>query len=54
MKNTLLTFICTILALQIQAQLKGTVVNAVDKKPIPYVNIWFENENIGVTADEVN
>lgn len=52
MKNILFTFIGTLLALQIQAQIKGTVVNAVDKKPIPYVNIWFENENIGTTADE--
>jgi hypothetical protein len=52
MKNILFTFIGTLLALQIQAQIKGTVVNAVDKKPIPYVNIWVENENIGTTADE--
>jgi hypothetical protein len=52
MKNILFTFIGTLLALQIQAQIKGTVLNAVDKKPIPYVNIWIENDNIGTTADE--
>jgi hypothetical protein len=34
------------------AQITATVKNANDQKPIPYVNIWVENENIGVTADE--
>ena len=35
-----------------QAQITATVKNPTDQKPIPYVNIWVENENIGVTADE--
>lgn len=34
------------------AQISGTVKNAVDHQPIPYVNIWIADENIGTTADE--
>lgn len=33
------------------AQIKGIVIDENDK-PIPYVNIWVENENIGTTAEE--
>jgi hypothetical protein len=33
------------------AQTKGIVVDE-SGKPIPYVNIWVENENIGTTSDE--
>lgn len=35
----------------ISAQTKGVVVDE-NNKPIPYVNIWVENENIGTTSDE--
>ncbi len=33
------------------AQTKGVVVDELGK-PIPYVNIWVENENIGTTSEE--
>ena len=33
------------------AQTKGIVVDE-SGKPIPYVNIWVENENIGTTSEE--
>ena len=33
------------------AQTKGVVVDE-SGKPIPYVNIWVENENIGTTSEE--
>lgn len=33
------------------AQTKGIVVDE-NKKPIPYVSIWVENENIGTTSEE--
>ncbi|MFN3752784.1 carboxypeptidase-like regulatory domain-containing protein [Flavobacterium sp.] len=33
------------------AQIKGVVVDE-KNQPIPYVNIWVENENIGTTSDE--
>jgi hypothetical protein len=37
--------------LSLSAQTKGIVVDENDK-PIPYVNIWVENENIGTTSEE--
>ena len=33
------------------AQTKGVVIDE-SGKPIPYVNIWVENENIGTTSEE--
>lgn len=35
----------------VSAQTKGVVVDE-SGKPIPYVNIWLENENIGTTTEE--
>jgi len=35
----------------LSAQISGTIVNEKDE-PIPYVNIWVQNENIGTTSDE--
>jgi hypothetical protein len=46
---------CSILLLftiTIQAQITGTVIDSATHEPIPYVNIWFEGEEIGATADE--
>jgi hypothetical protein len=40
-------FCCTL----VSAQIKGVVVNS-KGAPIPYVNIWVENENVGTTSDE--
>ncbi|MGH2665290.1 carboxypeptidase-like regulatory domain-containing protein [Flavobacterium sp.] len=34
------------------AQIKGTVKDSLSGKPIPYVNIWVANENIGTTSEE--
>jgi CarboxypepD_reg-like domain len=34
------------------SQIKGIVRDSISGKPIPYVNIWVENENIGITAEE--
>jgi hypothetical protein len=38
-------------SLSISAQTKGVVIDE-SGKPIPYVNIWVENENIGTTSEE--
>ena len=38
-------------SLSISAQTKGVVVDE-SGKPIPYVNIWVENENIRTTSEE--
>ncbi|MFN3752785.1 carboxypeptidase-like regulatory domain-containing protein [Flavobacterium sp.] len=48
MKTTLLFFLFPLLLF---AQTKGIVVDE-KNQPIPYVNIWVENENIGTTAEE--
>jgi hypothetical protein len=36
----------------LSAQIKGVVKDSLSGKPIPYVNIWVENENIGSTSEE--
>jgi len=34
------------------AQVKGIVIDSLDRKPIPYVTISVENENIGTSSEE--
>ncbi len=34
------------------SQIKGVVKDSLTGNPIPYVNIWVENENIGTTSEE--
>ena len=34
------------------SQIQGIVKDSLSGKPIPYVNIWVENENIGTTTEE--
>jgi hypothetical protein len=34
------------------AQIKGVVKDSLSGEPIPYVNIWVENETIGTTSEE--
>lgn len=40
-----------LISFYVSAQTKGVVVDE-SGKPIPYVNIWVENENIGTTSEE--
>lgn len=44
--------IMTLVTLISNAQIKGRIINSITKKPIPYVNIWVENESKGTTCDE--
>ena len=44
-------FIFLISSISLFSQLKGKVVDA-DNRPIPFVNIWVQNENIGTTTEE--
>ncbi len=46
---TILLLCCTQYCL---GQIKSVIVNSETQEPIPYVNIWIENENIGTTSDE--
>ena len=49
MKN--IAYIFLLITSALSAQINGIVVN--DKgNPVPYVNIWVENENIGTTSDQ--
>ena len=48
MKKTLLFLLFSV---SLSAQIKGSVVDE-NNKPIPYVNIWVENENTGATTEE--
>jgi hypothetical protein len=35
----------------LSAQIKGVVKDSISGEPIPYVNIWVENEAIGTTSE---
>ena len=41
----------SLVSICIYLQIKGIVLDK-SNKPIPYVNIWVENENIGTTSEE--
>lgn len=41
-----------LIAFSTSAQIKGVVKDSLSGKPIPYVNIWVQNENIGSTSEE--
>ena len=51
MQEKKLWFILLLMNFYVSAQTKGVVVDE-SGKPIPYVNIWVENENIGTTSEE--
>lgn len=36
----------------VSAQIKGVVKDSLSGNPIPFVNIWVQNENIGSTSEE--
>ncbi len=45
--------ICLFLvSFSITAQIKGVVKDSISGKPIPYVSVWIQNENIGTTTEE--
>lgn len=46
-----LTLLLLFASTSIYSQIKGIVLDE-NNKPIPYVNIWVENENIGTTSNE--
>ena len=51
MQTKSLWLVFLLVSFSISAQTKGIVVDE-SGKPIPYVNIWVENENIGTTSEE--
>ena len=51
MQEKRLWLLLLLMSFYVSAQTKGVVVDE-SGKPIPYVNIWVENENIGTTSEE--
>jgi hypothetical protein len=51
MQGKRLWFVLLLLSFCASAQIKGVVVDE-NNIPIPYVNIWIENENIGTTSED--
>ncbi len=49
-KRFFLAFV--LIGFSVSAQIKGVVKDSLSGKPIPFVNIWVENENIGSTSEE--
>ena len=51
MKKKKLLWLVLLIGSVVSAQVSGIVVDEYNK-PISYVNIWVENENIGTTSEE--
>lgn len=47
-----LLLVLILFTFSVAAQIKGVVKDSLTGKPIPFVNIWVENENIGSTSEE--
>jgi hypothetical protein len=47
-----LTIVLFLISFSAFSQTKGVVKDSLSGKPIPFVNIWVENENIGGTSEE--
>lgn len=41
-----------LITFSLSAQIKGVVKDSLSGNPIPFVNIWVQNENIGSTSEE--
>lgn len=50
-EKKLLSSLFFIITLSLSAQVKGIVKDISTGEPIPFVNIWVENENIGTTTE---
>jgi hypothetical protein len=47
-----LTIVVFLISFSAFSQTKGVVKDSLSGKPIPFVNIWVENENIGGTSED--
>jgi len=52
MQEKRLWFLFILVSFSVSAQIKGVVKDSLTSKAISYVNIWVENENIGVSSEE--
>ena len=44
-------FLFFFISFSLSAQIKGVVKDSISGEPIPYVNIWVENETVGTTSE---
>ncbi|WP_445717185.1 carboxypeptidase-like regulatory domain-containing protein [Flavobacterium sp.] len=44
-------FLFFFISFSLTAQIRGVVKDSISGEPIPYVNIWIENETIGTTSE---
>lgn len=51
-KSFFLTFILPFYFALCSAQISGVILDKSSRKPVPYVNIWIEGEQIGVSSEE--
>jgi hypothetical protein len=52
MRNLFCLLVTALISFSAFAQIKGTIQDSRTKEPIPYVNIWVENQSSGTSADE--
>lgn len=52
MKTKLHCIALFLISISSSAQIKGVVKDSISGKPIPYVSIWMENQNVGATSEE--
>ena len=52
MQEKRLWFLFVLFSFSVSAQIKGVINDSISGKPISFVNIWVENENIGVSSEE--
>ena len=52
MREKILVWILLLISQFTFSQIKGVVKDSLTGNPIPFVNIWVENENIGTTSEE--
>ncbi|KIX20510.1 membrane protein [Flavobacterium sp. 316] len=51
-QKKLLALLFLLISISFLAQVRGVVKDSLTGEPIPFVNIWVENENIGTTSEE--
>jgi hypothetical protein len=52
MQEKRLWFLFVLFSFSVSAQIKGVIKDSISGKPISYVNIWVQNENIGSSSEE--
>ncbi len=51
MKEKIVFAVLFVTSICSSSQIKGVVKDSISGEPIPFVNIWVENETIGTTSE---